>query len=370
MKTNLISMTTLETTMFEWWAKVSPREQRLTMLTVIMVVLALGYLGFMQALDRIAAMDAAIDALEQDLIFYSEQMELLDEVDSAYQAVATEHSSEWTQEEIHDRLRQEIARLSLMNVPPPGAQVSLSDGGQHLVDIRQMPQGSLSASDAGYREYQITIRTQPTSIENVTKFLERLHKSPQALRIASLDLTRPPAGNVVTARINVIRSVVDAEKAGSRRAASDPTKNWILNSGFEDWRNEQSPADWTIERATASVDKSVATEGQRGALVKAAADGAMMYQTVQLIAGRDFNLEFSLKSTSPVHVRAYDEAASAYVGDAVTLEPQAMLKRYRVRLRVPGPEGSPVTIRTPVFVIDDEGGEIALDNVTLNELGS
>lgn len=356
--------------MFEWWRRVSPREQRLAALTGIMVGVSIGYLGYVQATERLATMDATIDGLEQDLVFYAAQMELLDEVDRAYKIVASEHSSEWTQEEIHDRLRREIARLSLENVPPPGAQVSLSAGGKHLVDIRQMPQGSLSGSGAGYREYQITIRTQPTSIQNVTKFLERLHKSPQALRIASLTLTRSPNNSAVTARINVIRSVIDTEKAGRAPAPFDPTKNWILNSSFEEWQDAHTPAEWTLENATAAADKDAAIDGQRGAVVTATHAGALFYQTVELTAGVEFEIAFALRSTGTVQVRAYDESTETFVGEPVTLNAEPNPQRYRVRMKVPGPRGTPVAIRVPVFVIESAGGEIAIDSVTLNEIGA
>jgi len=356
--------------MFKWWAKVSPREQRLAALTAILVGISFGYLGFTQAMDRIGTMDATIDSLEENLVYYTEQMELLDEVDRAYEVVAAEHSSEWTQEEIHDRLRREIARLSLQNMPPPGEKVSLSGGGRRLVDIREMPQGSLSVSEAGYREYQITIRTQPTSIENITKFLERLHRSPQALRIATLELTRPPNNRSVTARINVIRTVIDTEKAGPAPMAAEPEKNWILNSGFEDWHDQDTPNHWTLDRATAAIDMGTVTEGKRGVLVTAAEAGATFYQTVELSGGEELALEFALQSSEPVQVRAYDEGSGTYVGDAVTLEPASSVQQYRLRVKVPGPSGAPVAIRAPVFVINNAGGEIALDNVTLNHSGA
>lgn len=356
--------------MFKVWTKVSPREQRLAVLTGVLVTLAFAYFAYVHATDRLAAMDAEIEALEQDLIFYTEQMGLLDEVDRAYQGVASEHSSEWTQEEIHDRLRREIARLSLVNSPPPGAHVSLSGGGAHLVDIRQMPQGSLTASDSGYRQYQLTIQTQPTTIQNITTFLERLHKSPQALRIASLDLTRAPNLTAVTARINVIRSVIDTEKAGPSPAAPDPSKNWILNSGFEDWQDERIPDAWTLEGATAAADENAAVEGEKGVIVTAAEAGAMYYQTVELTAGEEFVLEFSMKSTGPVHVRAFDEASSTFVGGDVALTAGPTVQRYRVRLAVPGQSGAPVAIRLPVFVLDNAGTKLTLDQVKLNEVGA
>lgn len=355
--------------MFEWWAKVSPREQRLAVLTAILVGISFGYLGYTQAMNRIGTMDATIESLEENLVYYTEQMELLDEVDRAYNVVAAEHSSEWTQEEIHDRLRREIARLSLLRVPPPGERVSLSGGGQRLVDIREMPQGSLSVSEAGYREYQITIRTQPTAIRNVTMFLERLHKSPQALRIATLEMTRPPNIQAVTARINVIRTVIDTEKAGPAPIVVDPEKNWILNSGFEDWRDQYSPTHWTLDGATASVNRETVTEGKWGALVTATEAGATFYQTVELIGGGTFDLEFAIKSNGPVQVRAYDESSETFVGDAVTIDSQSTVQRYRLRMKVPDSRGTPVAIQAPVFVINNAGGEIAVDNVTLNHAG-
>ncbi len=218
--------------MFDHWANVSSRERRLATIGNFVVVLSIVYLGFLQAADRIATMNATMDALEQKLVFYSEQMGQLDEVDRAYSAIASEHSSEWTQEQIHDRLRREIARLSLVNAPSPVEGATLSGSGQRLVDIREMPQGHLSSSESGYREYRIDFRTEPTSIQNITKFIERLHESPQALRVASLDLTRSPNRNNVTARIHVIRSVIDTEDTPTVQAHSAPTEQSNSHPGL------------------------------------------------------------------------------------------------------------------------------------------
>lgn len=356
--------------MFKWWAQVSPRERRLAALTGILVGISLAYLVYIQAIDRLATMDAQIDGLEQELVFYTEQMQLLDEVNRAYADVASEHSSAWTQEEIHDRLRREIARLSLMNPPPPGSEVSLSGGGKRLVEIRQMPQGTLTDSQAGFREYQLTIRTQPTSVQNITQFLERLHKSPQALRITQLDLTRPPDGTAVTARINVIRTVINTERAGPARETADPSKNWILNSGFENWDNDRSPANWTVELGTAMADTETAVEGQRNAHIQAIEAGTRFYQAIEIPAGTAFELEFTLRSTGPVTVQAMDAGTGRAVGRAVQLEAQPTLTRYTMKLTAPGEPGTPVAIQAPVFVLDEAGVEIAVDDVVLHEVGA
>ena len=96
----------------------------------------------------------------------------------------------------------------------------------------------------------------------------------------------------------------------------------------------------------------------------------MLYQKVQLTAGIEFELAFALRSTGPVQVRAYDESTAAFIGEAVTLTAQPMAQHYRIRVKIPGPAGTPVAIRAPVFVIDDAGSEIVLHSVTLNEVGA
>ena len=80
--------------MFEWWARVSPRERRLASLTGVLVAISAVYFGYIQVTDRLATMDATIHGLEQDLVYYTEQMALLDGVDRAYQAVAAEPQSD------------------------------------------------------------------------------------------------------------------------------------------------------------------------------------------------------------------------------------------------------------------------------------
>lgn len=352
--------------MFKWWSRVSSREQRLLLLTVSVLTLALAYLVFLRASDRIAVLDAAIDGLEEDLVFYSEQVQLLSEVDAAYRDIATQHSSAWTQEEIHDRLRREIARLSMREIPPGDSEVPLAGGaGQRLVEIREMPMGTLIASDDGYREYQIEFRIQPTSIQNITTFLERLHRSPQALRIQTLTLTRQPNSPAVAARMHVIRSVVDTEDAGSMRAPDERKGNWILNSGFEDWGDGQAPVNWTTEGATVTAQTSGAPEGQRAVLLTAQSAGATIYQTLELPAAQRFELSFALKNTGAVDVLAGIDGEGVVDGEALTLPRQDTLHRYHVRMTTPGTPGTAVTLRVPLIVIQEAGTEVYLDDVKL-----
>ncbi len=189
--------------------RISRRERRLAILAGIFLGLSLAYALLVHALESLAAMDAEIERLEEDLVHYTAQMQRLDEVEEAFQGVAAEHSSEWTQEEIHDRLRREIIRLSLLNAPPPGTAVEVSTGGPRLVSILQMPLGTLTRSEHGYREYAITFQTRPSTIRNIAQFLARLHKSPQVLRVEALELTRAHYSTAVTARITVVRIVID-----------------------------------------------------------------------------------------------------------------------------------------------------------------
>ncbi|HDP34967.1 MAG TPA: hypothetical protein ENN29_07645, partial [Candidatus Hydrogenedentes bacterium] len=193
------------------WRNLSEREQRLAVLTVIAATLMIVFFTFRRAQDRIDDLDREIDILEEQLVSFTGHLGHRDFIEAQYAAIAAQHSSEWTEAEIHDRLRQEIYRLA-KNDPPPlderGIPIDVAARSGNLVEI-SMGKGQMTEGGVGYREYRINLRIQPTYLNNIIEFLQRLHNSPQSLRIDALDLNRAPESDMVAASVDISRIVAD-----------------------------------------------------------------------------------------------------------------------------------------------------------------
>ena len=194
------------------WQQLSEREQRLALITAVVVAIMISVTLYQRAVERLRQMDATIDRLEDELVSYAYQIAHRELVESRYASVAAQHSSAWTEAEIHDRLRQEIYRLA-RHMPPPlddsGIPVNMPNEHGNLVEIPALGQGNLVEGGEGYREYRINLRIPPAPLENIIHFLERLQESPQSLRIDLLELNRAHDGNLVTANLDIARIVAD-----------------------------------------------------------------------------------------------------------------------------------------------------------------
>lgn len=190
--------------------RLSARERRLALITMTIVIVSATILGGRSALTRMDAQRHRIDQLEQHLINLTEQSARRQKVEWAYHSVALQHSSEWTEQEIHDRLRREIYRLALIGPYSENSEApeSITEK-DYLVKIPVLREGILNEEHEGYREYQIRIQSRPTALRFLITFLERLEKSHQSLRIDELELTREPMGRWIGMTVIVTRIVVD-----------------------------------------------------------------------------------------------------------------------------------------------------------------
>jgi hypothetical protein len=358
--------------------KLSPSERRLALITGVCAVAAIVLLGYRIASDRLALMDATIDSLQRQLAAYEELVAQAEPVNRAFDAMASQHSSQWTQEEIHDRLRREITRLSLRNVPIPGSPIpAASNPGDVLVSIPQMPLGSLVDHADGYRSYQINFKTEPAPIQNITLFTERLQRSDQALRIDSLEIVRQPLAAVATANMRVTRTIID-DVAGPGpedvdAAAAPPiarsTGTLIVNSGFEEWDATAGAfPGWTAEQCQVAQDGAHATEGGACARLQASAAPASFYQTVQATAGQTYELSLDATAWGAARIEVFDESTGRPFGGGETVTADGTPRRYRFRFLVSGNGGETVTLRTPNVVLLEAGSIVTLDNVSLAEV--
>jgi hypothetical protein len=189
----------------------SPRERRLAMATAAVVVAVLAFTLISQATERLASLDQRIADLQQRLVQNTYQAEMLEAVRAEYAAVATRHSSEWTEAEVHSILLNEILRLA-MRTPPPENSPEASLRGPWLIQIPTIPPGQLDEQGASFREYQIKLTTRPTSVRAVALFLSRLQESPHMLRIDRLEIERLNwQTDQVTASMTITRPIIGVD---------------------------------------------------------------------------------------------------------------------------------------------------------------
>lgn len=362
--------------MMRVYQKLSASERRLAVLAGLCVLAAVAMLGFRLADDRLALMDATIDSLQLQLASYEELVAQAGSVNRAFDAMASQHSSQWTQEEIHDRLRREITRLSLRNVPPPGSPIPASANARDvLVSIPQMPLGSLVDHDDGYRSYQINFKTEPAPIQSIALFIERLQRSDQALRIDSLEIVRQPLAAVATANMRVTRTIIGdvAEPASGGVSPNVPAPVSALvvleNGSFEEW-DEASASfpEWTAEQCQVTQHGAQATEGTVCARLQAAATPGRFYQSMQAVAGQTYELSLDACAWGKACVEIINETTGQPFANQQPLLADGNPRRYRFQFVVPGNPGDAVNLRAPQVVLEGTDAVVLLDNVSITEL--
>ncbi len=377
-----------------YYHRMSRSEQRLAVLTLIVLVGAIVFLTGQRALNNINALNETIASLQRDLVFCTEQTAQADSVYKAFQTIAAQHSSKWTQEEIHDRLGREIRRLSVRNVPPPGKEATPAAAGGILVDIRSMPGGTLEDSGEGYRSYTISFRTEPAQAADIAMFLERLQRSDQALRIDSLDMTRQPASNMVTASIKVTRTVIGdkmtqqvaavpppstpptqpaaptqpaTSKSSTPSVAAQPTSNLARNANFEQWdaQGKRFPA-WTATGCTVSPGKA-SGNGSSCLHADAVQSNAVVYQELQLPTGKAFDLSADIMAKGRAELQIADGKTGVAYAGAIPITSDGVLYKYHVRFSTPADPAGVVPIRTPHIVLQEKGTVLEMANVVVRE---
>ncbi len=188
------------------FTKLSAREKRLAVLTLLVLVGAASVMLGLQAHGHVAGLDGKIAQLEQELLNLTQQNAQRSSVEAAYREVVATHSSEMTKEEIHDNLRREISSLTKRTVKGKKGQ---PDRQVDLVKIPTLREGLLKEEGEGYREYQIQFRILSTRLDNLMWFLKRIETSSQILRIDRIDLGRPPGSTQVHATLVITRTVLD-----------------------------------------------------------------------------------------------------------------------------------------------------------------
>ncbi len=355
--------------------RMSAREVALGVVVLAALASAVAALVVLLAFRSLEAMDEDIARLEDELLTYSQRVKEGENVNRAFEQIAREHSSAWTQVEIHDRLRKEIGRLSLQALPPPGTDVVTGGqaSGPHLVDILTLADGQLTESGKGYREYQIAFDVQPTVFSNVVMFLRRLQESPQALRIQALDLKRQPDSTAVSAHVTVTRIVVDTGSGPGVPGGSslgDVALSSVRNGSFEQWDAEKKAfPEWRSQDCLVGQARELAVDGQACLRAEASGAAAAVYQELSLPGGETYEVSLALLTKGSAMLGVEDLGANVSFAGGRTIDTKGQPMACRVRFTVPGKAGELARVGVP-FVRVAEGGALFLDAVVMRGVGN
>ncbi len=349
--------------MSSYWAGLSPREKLLFVLTGVAAVGGIALLISTQAVRRIDDLNARIDGLEQELINLTEQDRKTASVEKAFRDVATEHSSRWTEQEIHDRLREEIYRLALANPPPegekPAGEIAHSD---YMVQIPTLREGVLHDSGEGYREYRISFRLSPAPPANLLTFLSRIQASRQSLRVDGLELSRDPAGTDVNASLEIVRTVVDSGPEGA--SAPPELVSLVTNGGFEHGVGEP----WLTPGCKAESSGLFATEGEACLAVSAEGEIGQVFQQVTLQCGEFYRLEVDITARGDAKLSVvYPKDGAAFHGGQDVV-PDGTTNRIQVLFSPPGAAGESRAVLVPHLTLPAGGAQVFVDNVRLTQV--
>lgn len=352
--------------------RLSRRERRLALFTMVIVIGVVGYTVATLAINRLRELDQDIEQAENELYQLNLQARRLNEVDRAYTAVTEQHSSEWTQAEIHDRLRTELLRLALVNMPPPGSLPSAFSG-EHLVEIPSWPAGSLDDRGEGYREYHIRITTKPTSIKNIALFLQRIHESPQILRVDRLELARPsPETADVVLTMTVTRTIIgDAPQKSVAVSSTEPMENLARNAGFEEWDETASSfPEWEFENVKPARLDSGASEGSWR--LQATCQGATgsIYQVHRLQPRTTYEWQADIAANGVAKLNVVYGDKQELGPEQIQVESDGRIRKYRVRFTTPDVPQDQMEMHVPEIRLESENCQVCMDNVLLYKVAS
>jgi type II secretory pathway component PulM len=308
------------------WSHLAVRERRLALvvgaLTACLILLLIGK-GAYQALDNL---DREIGRLSNEILNSTRQKALREGVAARFTQVANQHSSDWSESEIRDRLRQEIYRLS--NLEPPaldaqGIPLSTNNESGLLVEIPELGSGRLVEGGEGFREYQIEFSIRPVPLPALTGYLERLLESPQSLRIDRIDLRRDPERTEFAANLVITRTVLDTRGG----VASLP----ITTAG------------WTCEGCEVGVE---VISGQEPTLVLRGTEAGGTASLERHLSSGVFDVVLEMASTSDGRVGVVaDGAALKCEGDSV-IKADGHFYRYRFQVALPQ-RGDTMAVQIP-----------------------
>ena len=348
------------------WEKISPREKRLAKLTFAVIVIMSAFTLYQRAMTRLDDLDLTIARLEDDLVSYTYQIAHRELVESQYAEIASQHSSEWSEAEIHDRLRQEIYRLA-SRTPAPldenGIPVPSPNEQGNLVEGISLGKGNMAEGGRGYREYRINVRIPPAPLENLILYLENLQDSPQSLRIDAAELSRSPDSNLVSASVDITRIVADgsSEKSAGKAAASTESAETGLG------RVRLQAGDWQAQGAQVANTEA---ENAYGA-IELLADGeaAEVFLATELPGGTVYEMVIDMAAAQgEVSLGIGMESETEPFPGTEQVKNDGRLYRYQIQFTLPGTADKPERIKCPLIRMQGKGAAAHIANLLIRKV--
>ncbi|MBI1318018.1 MAG: hypothetical protein GC168_03580 [Candidatus Hydrogenedens sp.] len=327
------------------WARLNPREQGLAAIIGGLVLLMVAWSIISGAMSRLDQLGKNVDRLQEQIVIARRQILMRKSVEEHYAAVASQHSSAWDKYEVYERLRQEIFRLA-QKVPPPlnedGVPVRATNDTGLLVRIPELREGTMNDTDMGYREYKISFRIPEADLRDVFAFLERLHSSPQSLRIDGLLFNRGWDNTTVSTTIDLTRIIVD----GTIPIRTSPDEPEALDLTTVDIAADR----WIVDGGTLSPNGT-------GVTLKCEGERASMYMEAALPATRTAEVVLKVANKGRAMLGVADSEDMLYPG-AERLPDDGKPYEVRFAVSIPGRAGDVVTIRIPYLVLNGEGAKL------------
>ncbi len=352
--------------LFGIWQRLSDREKRLAKLTAVALVIMTGVTLYQRAMARIEDLDQTIARLEDELVSYTSQIAHREMVESQYAEIAAQHSSEWTEAEIHDRLRQEIYRLASLTPPAldeNGIPEKDPNSAGNLVEGISLGKGNMAEGGKGYREYRISVRIPPCPLENLVEFMERLQQSPQSLRIDAAELTRAPDGDLVGASVDITRIVADGATVkpgtttdGAPGTAASATGRLALKA--DDWKCEGAVVvDVASETAHGAVE--LRNEGDQGeAWMMLDLPGGAVYEVIVDVAGAQGELSLAVGL----------ESGTAPFPGVQQITADGSLYRIQAQFTLPGDPSTLMKVKCPLLVMRGKDAVAHVANLLIRKV--
>jgi len=336
--------------------KLAPRERYLAIAVMFLLAVFVVLFVTLRAVQYVGDLDRTMVRLEDELVRDTELEARGVSVERAYAQVASQHSSEWTPAEIHDRLRQEIQRLSLEDPDAPNSGF--------LVEIPILRQGSLKDSGQGYREYSLSLKPSPTDVYSIFMFLIRLQSSQQTLRIDGVELARAPDSELVNATINVTRIVVEGVKGedGAPLEQAEVVAQWD-GAALEPWRGDGFEAMLALPG-----DPNAPPAPEQHVVATAAQTNARLEYPVELDPGATYRLAVDVTSSGPAMFQIVEQASGKAFEGAKQLHTDGMPYRYEVEFTLPRSELGKMKMLAPSFLAAAPDVRLEVDNLVLTKV--
>ena len=356
--------------MNKYWENLSERERVLALAALGLAALILVAFVGARAMARISDLDGRIADIESELYNLTVQDARGASIQQAFREVAAEHSSEWTEREIHRRLDLEILRLALKEPYPPGTDPPEGSMARQyrMVNIPTLREGTLNDEGDGYREYTLSIKVEPVEPEQLFRFIERLQSSRQSLRINTLELTRPFHKTAIGAELEVTRTVVDSVPDDSEYTYAARAGNLIENASFEEEGGESGLLHWLVPGCKVARSLEYATEGKWSAKVVTEIGEGQLYQRVTLDAGATYRIEADITAMSSGELSVLDASRGPVFEGAIRLIGDGITRHYEFQFVVPGSPGKSTELFAPHLTIANDGQGIFVDNIALTKV--